>query len=163
MTNDIMDLDAQIRVLIDNAPQDGTTPEVVATIAPVLKVFADRLRLRQYYILQTTNQEWMMTTLSNRARPDVEKRVIYGFSTLEDARSSLSASRPANLVAISLPVIHILFQVVALHTLDSLIFFETPGNLEKGVEILGADVRKAIQLQLQQRLSAPPSIPPNLA
>lgn len=163
MTNDIMDLDAQIRVLIDNAPQDGTTPEVVATIAPVLKVFAERLRHRQYYILQTTNQEWMMTTLSNRARPDVEKRVIYGFPTLEDARSSLNASRPANLVAIALPVIHILFQVVALHTLDSLIFFETPGNLEKGVEILGADVRKAIQLQLQQKLSAPPPIPPNLA
>lgn len=158
-----MDLDAQIQVLIDNAPQDGTTPEVVATIAPVLKVFAQRLRHRQYYILQTTNQEWMMTTLSNRARPNLEKRVIYGFPTLDDARSSINAPHPANLVAVALPVVQILFQMVALHTLDSLIFFETPGNLENGVELQGGDVRKAIQLQLQQKLSSPPSIPTNLA
>lgn len=158
-----MDLDAQIQVLIDNAPQDGTTPEVVATIAPVLKVFAQRLCHRQYYILQTTNQEWMMTTLSNRARPDLQKRVIYGFPTLEDARSSVNAPRPANLVAVALPIVQILFQMVALHTLDSLIFFETPGNLENGVEIQGVDVRKAIQFQLQQKLSVSPSVPPNLA
>jgi hypothetical protein len=158
-----MDLDAQIQVLINTAPQDGTTPEVVATIAPVLKVFAERLCHRQYYILQTANQEWMMTTLSNRARPELEKRVIYAFPTLEDARSSVNAPRPANLVAVALPVVHVLFQMVALQTIDSLIFFETPGNLENGVEILGVDVRKAIQLQLQQKLSASPSIPPNLA
>jgi hypothetical protein len=158
-----MDLDAQIQVLIDNAPQDGTTPEVVATIAPVLKVFAQRLCHHQYYILQTTNQEWMMTTLSNRARPDLQKRVIYGFPTLEDARSSVNAPRPANLVAVALPIVQILFQMVALHTLDSLIFFETPGNLDNGVEIQGVDVRKAIQLQLQQKLSVSPSVPPNLA
>jgi hypothetical protein len=158
-----MDLDAQIQLLVNSAPQDGATPEVVATIAPVLKVFAQRLRHRQYYILQTTNQEWMMTTLSNRARPDLEKRVIYAFPTLEDARSSVDAPRPANLVAVALPVVHILFQMVALQTIDSLIFFETSGNLENGIEIPGGDVRKAIQIQLQQKLSVPPSVPPNLA
>lgn len=158
-----MDLDAQIQVLIDGAPQDGTTPNAIATIAPVLKVFAQRLRHPQYYILQTTNQEWMTTTLTNRARPDLQKRVIYGFPTLDDARSSVNAPHPANLVAVAIPVVHILFQIVALQTLDSLIFFETSGNLENGVEIQGADVRKAIQLQLQQKLSVPPSVPPNLA
>lgn len=158
-----MDLDAQIQILIDGAPRDGTTPDAIATIAPVLKVFAQRLRHRQYYILQTTNQEWMMTTLSNRARPDLQKRAIYAFPTLEDARSSVNTPHPANLVAVALPVVHILFQMVALQTLDSLIFFETEGNLENAIEIQGADVRKAIQLQLQQKLSVPPSIPPNLA
>lgn len=158
-----MDLDAQIQVLVNSAPQDGSTPAVVATIAPVLKVLAQRLQHLQYYVLQTADQEWMVTTLSNRARPDVEKRVLYAFPTLEDARSSLKPPRPANLMAVALPVVHLLFQMVALKTIDSLIFFETSGNLENGIEILGVDVRKSVQIQLEKKLSAPPSIPPNFA
>ncbi len=68
-----MDLDEQIQTLIQNAPQDGTTPALVEAIAPILKQLAGQLRHSQYYIPQTLNQEWAITTLENRTQPSVEK------------------------------------------------------------------------------------------
>ena len=79
-----MDLDRQIKVLVDEAPQDGVTPQVVAAVAPVLLLLASRLRHLQYYILQNLDRDWVVTTLSDRANPKVTKRVIYAFPTLAD-------------------------------------------------------------------------------
>jgi len=41
-------LDKEIQLLIDNAPEDGVTPHVVA-IAPVLKLLAGQLRHSSLY------------------------------------------------------------------------------------------------------------------
>ncbi|MBE9041383.1 hypothetical protein IQ235_11380 [Oscillatoriales cyanobacterium LEGE 11467] len=159
-----MNVDAQIRVLIENAPQDGTTPRIIQTIAPVLKAIAGQLSHAQYYILQTLNQDWVLTTLSNRAQPDREKKAIYAFSTLEDAKASVRTPLNPNLVAVALPVTHILFQMVALENVDSTIFFDIPGNGDKGTEVKRSDLQRLIQIQLQQKLGATGSrIPPNMA
>ena len=159
-----MNVDAQIRVLIENAPQDGTTPQIIQTIAPVLKAMAGQLVHAKYYILQTLDRNWMLTTLSNRAQPDREKKAIYAFSTMEDAKASVRASLNPNLVAVGLPVTHILFQMVALENVDSTIFFEAPGNPERGTEVKRSDLQRLIQIQLQQKLSAPAAnVPPNMA
>ncbi len=155
----MMDLDQQIQVLIQDAPQDGTA-DLVVTIAPALKLLAGQLRHLQYYILQTLEQNWLLTTLSNSAQPGVEKRVIYAFPTSRDATRS-PAAKDMQIVAVAVPVTHILFQMMAMDTVDSLVFFETVGNLEKGTEILRQDLQTLVQEHLRQRF--PPNISSNIA
>lgn len=159
-----MNLDQQIQALIDNAPPDGNTPNIVRAIAPALKLLAEQLQHPQYFVWQNLDENWLMTTLSNRNEPNLEKRVVYAFPTLKDATSSTAE---ANLVAVPVPSIHILFQMVAIAPLDSLLFFETPGNLEAATEVKREDVQKLIGTYLEQYQSSPEyksgKIPPNLA
>lgn len=160
-----MDLDQQIQLLIDNAPQDGTTPLVVAAIAPVLKALAGRLHHSQYYILQNLDQGWVLTTLSNRANPAVEKRALYAFPTRQDATATAVDTQ---VIAMPILVTHILFQLIALPTVDSTVFFETPGNLMTGLEVRREDIESLIQTQLKQNplhtpLASPSQLPPDIA
>lgn len=161
-----MSLDAQIQLLIEHAPQDGVTGQVVAAIAPGLKLLAEKLRHSQYYILQNLQQDWVLTTLSSRARPSVEKRVVYAFPTIQDASSSSTEFDP-QMIAVPIPVTHILFQLIALSSVDSIIFLETPPELGTGVEVQRQDLQDLIQTQLQQNLSAPSTLrnqlPPDIA
>jgi hypothetical protein len=156
-----MDLEQQIQVLIDSAPQDGTTPKLVEAIAPVLKLLASQLRHLEYYILQTLDEGWVVTTLSNRTQPEVEKNVIYAFSTLKDAADFQSVSDP-QILAVPIPVTHILFQMLALETVTSTVFFDTPGNLTTGTEVRRDDLQNLISTQLQNSKFAPRSYPSNL-
>lgn len=156
-----MDLDKQITVLIENAPQDGVTPKVIEAIAPVLKLLAGQLQHLEYYILQSVDQRWVLFTLSNRTQPQFEKNVIYAFPTLKDALSSQSMPSP-DVMAVSLPVIHLLFQLTALETVHSIVFFETPGNLSAGTEVPREDVQNLIQERLQPK-SNPANLPPDIA
>ncbi|PIG90537.1 hypothetical protein [Gloeocapsopsis sp. IPPAS B-1203] len=158
-----MSLDKQIQLLINDAPQDGITPKVVAAIAPGLKLLAERLGHLQYYILQSLEQEWVVTTLRSRDELHHEKRVVYAFPTLKDV---VASELEPQLIAIPIPVTLILFQLIALETVDSIIFFETPGDTTNGIEIRREDMQRLIQLQLQQSsLSNTPSnyIPPDIA
>ena len=156
-----MDLEQQIQVLIDNAPLDGVTPKAVEAIAPVLKLLASQLKHLEYQVFQTLDQGWVLTTLSNRAQPEVEKNVIYAFATLKDAADFQSVGDP-QILATAVPVTHILFQMLAIDTVTSTVFFDTPGNLAAGVEVRRDDLRQLIQTQLQQIGSAPRSYPSNL-
>ena len=164
-----MDLDQQIQTLIDEASPDGTTPQIVEAIAPALKLLAQELRHLQYYILQTLDGSWAVTTLSNRTQPTLEKRVIYAFPTSNDALASSTPLDP-RIRAVSMPVTHILFQMLALETIDSIVFFETAGHLEAGSEITRSQVQNLIGAYLQQyhhQQSAPKSkfsnLPPDIA
>ena len=156
-----MDLEQQIQVLVDNAPQDGTMPKAIEAIAPVLTLVASQLQNSDYYILQTLDQGWVLTTLSNRAQPEIEKNVIYAFPTLKDAADFQSVSDP-EILAVTVPVTHILFQMLAIETLTSIVFFDTPGNLTAGIEVRRDNLQQLIQTQLQQIRSVPRSYPSNL-
>jgi hypothetical protein len=158
----IMDLDQQLQELIDHAPPDGTTPGIVQTIAPALKLIAAQLKHLEYYVLQTLDQGWVMTTLSNRNQPDVEKNVIYAFPTLKDAASGPNSPKNPEVIVIPVPVTHILFQMMAMKSADSIVFFDTPGNLASGIEVKRADLQNVIQLQLQKSQVAP-QVPPDIA
>ncbi|MBW4647390.1 MAG: hypothetical protein KME06_01620 [Kastovskya adunca ATA6-11-RM4] len=161
-----MDLDQQLQALIENAPSDGRTPEAIAAIAPVLKLFASQLQHLEYYILQTLDEGWVLTTLSNRAQPDVEKNVLYAFPTLKDA-ADFQVEPDPQIVALPLPVTHILFQMFAMDIVNSTVFFETPGNLASGTEVNREDLQNLIHSQLQQMRSVPKAqpnpIPPDIA
>ncbi|MGL6281274.1 MAG: hypothetical protein ACRC2J_02575 [Microcoleaceae cyanobacterium] len=142
-----MTLDQQIQELIDNAPADGQTPQLVRIIAPSLKLLAQELENDFYYILQTSTENWILTTLSNRQQPHLEKRVIYAFPSATDALSTLGHVERA--IAVPVSVIAILFQMLAIPQLDSLLFFESGGLMDQAKEIKRVDVQRLIDEQLR--------------
>ncbi|MDY7020918.1 MAG: hypothetical protein SWJ54_06070 [Cyanobacteriota bacterium] len=161
----MMDLDQQIQVLIDNAPQDGTTPGVIAAIAPALKALAKQLPSTHYYILQSSDRSWVITTLSHLDQLDLQKQVIYAYPSLEDATKHSNVSFDSNVEATPIAVTHILFQMVAIQPLDSIIFLETPGNSEQGIEVKRSEVQDLIRVYLERYRATVQSrnVPPNLA
>lgn len=157
-------IEQQIQNLIDSAPQDGTTPALVEAIAPVLKLLAGQLRHPQYYIVQTLDHDWAMTTLTNQAQPAEEKTVIYAFPTLKDVSAGPYPVQDPQMMALPVPVTHILFQMLAMEAVDSTIFFEAPGNTMTGTEIRRQDLNNLIQSHLMNLQSAPnSSLPPDIA
>jgi hypothetical protein len=156
-----MNIDQQIQALINEAPQDGTTPAAVEAIAPALKLIASQLKHEQYYILQTLEQQWVMNSLSNRTQPEVIKNVIYAFPTLEDVSGGPVSLKDPQIIALPIPVIHILFQMVAMKKVDSIIFFEIPGNAKVATEVTRPDLQNLVQLhlkKLQQNSNLPPTV-----
>ncbi len=159
-----MDLEQQIQELIDGAPQDGKTPGAVRAIAPVLRQIAEQLKHPQYYILQTVDQHWVITTLSSQAESGVERNIIYAFSSRQDVAVGSRVQQNSQMMALPLPVIHLLFQILALNTIDSIIFFDTPGNTETGTEIQRQRIQDLIQAQLKQtHLNRDSNLPPDIA
>ncbi len=157
-----MDLDAQIVSLQQSAPNDGVTANAITTIAPTLKAIAGQLKHEQYYVLQTLEQGWMMTTLSNRNQPNTQKNIVYAYPTLQDAATSQATAKDPQVMALPVPVVHILFQLLAMQPIDSLIFFETPNQTGQGVEIRRQDMQALIQAQLQQAQQGS-AVPPDMA
>ncbi len=161
-----MDLDLQIRSLIEKAPADGSTPQILEAIAPALRLLAEQLEHLEYYILQNVDQSWSIAVLSNLKQPGQEKRVIYAWTTLKDASLGVVAGDRTTL-PVSIPVTHILFQILALEGIDSIIFFDTPGNLEVGTEVRREQVQNLINVYLQQYQSTLQSnynnLPPDIA
>lgn len=151
-----MNLDQQIQSLIDDAPNDGITPRLIKAISPGLKQLASNLRHEQYYIIQSLDSDWLVTTIRNSEK--IEKRVIYAFGNLQDSFATSSAE----LVALPMPVTHILFQLVALESVDSIIFLETPGEASAGYEVKRQDIQKLIQVQIKPK-SPFNQIPPDIA
>lgn len=159
----MMDLDQQLNLLVSNAPPDGVTPKVIEeAVAPILKLFAAQLQHLEYYVLQTLDQGWVLTTLSNRAQHSLEKKVIYAFANLQDA-STLQGSADPQIVASPVPVTHILFQMFAFDNVDSAVFVETPGDLSTGVEIQRKNLKGMVDKQLEKLRPKRSNIPPNLA
>ncbi|MEL6163487.1 MAG: hypothetical protein AAFR37_06900 [Cyanobacteria bacterium J06628_3] len=156
-----MDLQAQIQSLIDNAPQDGITPQLVAAIANELIQIARRLHFNQYYILRNPTGEWVLTTLSNRKDRQLQKQVIYAYPTLQDVSTTSGVGLDPQMIAAPIGVIEILFQMVALQPVDSIIFFDTPGTTASAVEIKRSLIQSIIESSLQQNrrsLDIPPDI-----
>lgn len=156
-----MNLDDQLRELIDQAPQDGTTPVLVEAIAPALKQLAAQLRNLQYYIVQSLDRSWVINIINHENQPDLERQVIYAFPSLKDVASGPNSVKDPQLIALPVPVIHILFQMLAMEGIDSVIFFEVPGNTLAGTQILRSDLQALVEAQLQQ--STMPIIPPDIA
>ncbi|AFY42188.1 hypothetical protein [Nostoc sp. PCC 7107] len=160
-----MDLETQIQLLIDNAPRDGISPHLIAAIVPAFRAIAQQLRHSQYYILQKEGS-WVLTTLSHRADPSLEKQVIYAFSTIQDVSLISSAGRDPQVVATPIAVTHILFQLIALAPVDSIVFLETPGTLNHAFEVQRSQLEKTIQKHLKQMLKPQQQsrqIPPDIA
>jgi hypothetical protein len=156
-----MDLQAQIQLLIDNAPQDGITPQLITAIAPALQSIAQRLSHKQYYILQSMDEQWVMTTLSNRTNPKLEKRVVYAYPRLQDAIKSQYVKHDSQLTAKPIGVIQILFQLTAMEPVDSIVFFETSGVSGDTIEIPRFELQSIIQQVITPYRNS--VVPPDIA
>jgi hypothetical protein len=141
-----MELQRQIQLLLQEAPQDGQTPQIVQVIAPVLLELAQRLKYTEYNLLQSLDQRWQVTTLQHRNQQNLEKSVIYAFGSAKDATNAGNRQ----LLVTAKPVIQLLFQLLALEGVDSLIFMDTPGDQNKGIEIQRQELQELVRVQLQQ-------------
>lgn len=153
-----MDIDQQVQALIENAPQDGSTPAAVAAIAPALKLIAAKLKHSQYYVLQNLDQQWVMTTINHRSDAALSKNVIYAFPTLKDVAHGPFALNDPQLLALPVPVITVLFQMMAMKPVDSVVFFENEGDTKNGIEVNRKDLQSLVQVYLQKGQAVPPNL-----
>ena len=139
-------IEEQIEKLIAEAPQDGKTPEAMKAIAPVLQGVAKQVQHVEYFVLQSIQQNWQITTLQNKNNPDQTKVVLYGYGELKDATQ---AGQAPNLIAKSIPIIDLLFQFSSLKEVDSLILWQRNQGALENLEIHQEQLNQLIQRQLE--------------
>lgn len=163
-----MTLDLQLKDLITEAANHQVAPIVIKqAIVPVFEPIARQLQHLHFYLLQNNQEDWIISVISpnssnantnsDRLRDKSAKKVIYAFSSLQDAQN-FPASQAQDLIAVKLPIIQILFQFFIIQQLDSLIFFDQQGNLNQGLEVDQADLRNQIQTRILQLNTSPPDI-----
>ena len=145
-----MDLDQQLQILIDDAPNYGVPALVIEkAIAPVLRIFAEQLQFSEYYILQNETENWVMFKVRNDPQQDFDKTVIYAFTSYQDA-IGFNQEPAEKIVANPLPTAHILFRLFSAKQIDSIIFFNEVENLNQGIELRREELENLIQQQLQK-------------
>ena len=153
-----MNLDEQVQKLIDGAP-DLESRASVMEIAPILQRVAAGLPQTTYYICQSDRGEWVVTTLQRQQQPKLEIQVIYAFIRAEDVREFDGGSL-ANSLAIEVPVIQLLFYLLAYPEIDRIVFLNNSQNLNIGKEVS----RQSLEDSIQQKLSQAPKshLPPDV-
>lgn len=156
-----MNIDQQLQLLIEQAPDYGMNPGEMKMVTPVFKTMASQLQHSQYYILQNLDQAWVMTVLQHRTQPSLAKNVIYAYSSLEILKTAVATLDP-QVIALPMPVIQVLFQLLAMKPIDSIIFFDALSSRlnPQGHEISRQMLRTAIEKQVRSIRSNPP---PNIA
>jgi hypothetical protein len=149
----MMNLEGQIQALLQNAPDDREMRQITEIFVSVLRQFASKLRHIEYHVLQTMDQDWVSFTLNYRTQSDVEKTVIYAFSSAEDVSLSISAEDLADLTIVRLGIIALLFQFFTLNLGETIVFFDQPGQLDQGIEFS----RREFEQALRQSVDPPPT------
>jgi hypothetical protein len=150
-----MNLAKQVQSLIDGAP-DLESQMSVAAIAPVLQQAAQKLPSLAYYVRQSPQGEWMLVTLQHRQQPKLEIRVVYAFSRVEDI-AKFDDGKPSNDIAVEIPAIHLLFEMLAMPEIDRVIFLNNSSNLNSGQEITRKSLEESIAKTFQRQ--TPPAQP----
>ncbi|MCC0175752.1 hypothetical protein I4641_02000 [Waterburya agarophytonicola K14] len=152
-----MELDRQLQVLIDDAASYGVPPVAIKkAIAPVLRLFANKLQHWEYYILQNLENDWVLTTITNPQLKQT-KNVIYAFVSVQDAAAFGGKTNP-DLIAMPIGIAQLLFRLFSLQQVDSIIFLENSPNFNQGVEIERSHLSELIQQQIQQLNNIPPDL-----
>ncbi|MEM8642958.1 MAG: hypothetical protein AAGG51_29700 [Cyanobacteria bacterium P01_G01_bin.54] len=145
-----MSLEQQVIPLIQQAPDYGVNAVVMEqAIAPVLLELARSLAHPEYYLLQGPNQQWVSNTLVPKESQFPTKTVINLFM---DEASALAFPNQTGepLTAQRVPVVELLFQLLALKPIESFLIHEEPLPTQKIEEIKRSELQKAIQQSLQQ-------------
>ncbi len=153
-----MTLDRQIQNLIDGAPDRESRASIVA-IAPTLQQVAATLPQSEYYISQSPQGEWAVTTLKHRQQ-NVEIRVIYAFNSMRDLQKFEAGSLNLG-VAVKMPIVQLLFDLLAYPEIDRTIFLTNSNDLDRGREISRQELESAIMRALQQPPTSSP-LPPDV-
>jgi hypothetical protein len=153
-----MTIDHQIQSLIDGAPDPESRSSVMA-IAPILQQFAVTLPQSEYYISQSSQGEWVVTTLQHRQQ-NVEISVIYAFNNIRDLQK-FEASGLNLGAAVKLPIVQLLFDLLAFPDLDRIIFLTDSNDLDRGREISRQELEAAVVEEIHNsanRSQLPPDV-----
>jgi hypothetical protein len=142
-----MNLAEQVQSLISGAP-DLESQMSVAAIAPVLQQAAKKLPSLAYYVRQSPQGEWMLVTLQNRQQPKLEIRVVYAFTRVADI-AKFGDGKPSNDIAVEIPAIHLLFEMLSMPEIDRVIFLHNSHNLNSGQEVTRKSLEESIVKTLQ--------------
>ena len=153
-----MNLDEQVQKLIDGAP-DVESRKNVKAIAPILQQAAATLPQTTYYICQSQQGESAITTLRHHRQPELEIDVIYAFIRAEDI-SKFDGGSLATESTVEVPVIQLLFYLLAFPEIDRIVFLNNSQNLDIGKEISRQSLEDSIDKKLEQ--SPPAQLPPDV-
>jgi hypothetical protein len=153
-----MNLDEQVKKLIADAP-DLESRNSVREVAPILHQAAATLPQTMYYICQSSQGESVITTLRHHRQPELEIKVIYAFLNTEDI-SKFDSGSLVNDSAVEVPVIQLLFYLLAFPEIDRIVFLNNSQNLDIGKEISRQSLEDSIDQKLEQ--SPPPQLPPDI-
>ncbi len=121
------ELASQVQVLIQDAPSDSQTKQLVEIVANTLALFANKyLNASHYYLIQDASGAWLKSTLAHRTQSTVEKTAIFIFNTSEDASKEIERLQNIQLFPQKIPVIDLLFRFWTLNLGGSLILDATP-------------------------------------
>ncbi len=153
-----MNLDRQIQSLIDGAPDLESRSSVMA-IAPILQQFAATLPQSEYYISQSPQGEWAVTTLQHRQQ-NVEIRVVYAFNKIRDLQKFEAGGLNLG-AAVKIPIVQLLFDLLAFTEIDRIIFLTNSNDLDRGREVTRQELAEAIVKEIQNsanRSQLPPDV-----
>jgi hypothetical protein len=123
-SNDVLcdDLGAQVEALVQDAPSDDQTRQLVKNVATTLALFAQvHLNASHYYLVQDPSGAWIKNTLSHRTQSNVEKTAIFIFSTLENASKEIDQLQNSQFSPEIIPITELLFRFWTLNLGDLLI------------------------------------------
>jgi hypothetical protein len=153
-----MNIDQQIQSLINGAPDPESQSSVMA-IAPILQQFAATLPQTEYYISQSPQGEWAVTTLQHRQQ-NIEIKVTYAFNNIRDIQK-FEASGLTFGSAVKMPIVQLLFDLLAYPDLDRIIFLTDSNQLDRGREISRQELEAAIVKEIHNsanRSQLPPDV-----
>ncbi len=142
-------LDQQITELVNAAPQDPATASAVHLVATVLKTIAQRLNHAYFFLVTDSNSNWLLTTLSNRNAPDIEKNVIYAYGDYTAANVDRLEMNSPDLDCQEYGVIGLLLRVLNMKEVVSIIFFQGM-NIQNGTEVERRDLEKLCEKQISR-------------
>lgn len=149
-----MNLAEQFKNLINEAPKYGVPALIMELgVVPVLKAYAEKLNHQEYYVRQTLDDNLVMTVLTNKDYPEIERKIIYAFPSVKDAQK-LQDNQSEQLIAKGIPTSQILFQIFTMKGVDSIIFVDQPQNLKQSKEVVCQDLQNAIQQQLKKLVNS---------
>jgi hypothetical protein len=143
------ELTDQVITLIQDAPDDRTTPQGIATIAPLFaKIALSRLNHAYYHVIQDEAGALLRIISTHSKHSSGEKTMVFAFSTEEEASLERDNLDEPNALIIKVAVLELLFRFWALNWCDALIFFDRPGDRTQGHAITHAELTNLLQQEL---------------
>ena len=141
-----MDLTSQIKALVDDAPAEDGTKQIVENVAIALAQWVNaNLSHSHYYLIQDGSGAWIKSTLVHRTQSVGEKATIFIFSESEDAAKEIDSLKDIQVFREKIPVIELLFRFWTLNLSDSLVVNEGGVTTRRMREITRSDLDAAIR------------------
>lgn len=143
---------SQIKALVDDAPADDGTKQLVENVAIALAQWVNaNLSHSHYYLIQDASGAWIKSTLTHRTQSVGEKTAIFIFSDSEDVAKEIDGLQDIQAFCEKIPVIELLFRFWTLNLSDLLIVNEGGVTTRMMREIRRSDLNTAIRGEKSQK------------